>query len=65
MEQKEKNDLICFFSGRGAGVGGVGVAAGSCREGRGADASQKRCELNCLQCKQEVYLLTIGYTDGN
>lgn len=22
MEQKEKNDLICFFSGRGAGGGG-------------------------------------------
>lgn len=58
MEQKEKNDLICvFLPGRGGR---------ELREGREAHASKKKCcELNCLQHKEGVYLLTIGQNNGN
>lgn len=54
MEQKEKNDLICGFFSREKGQGAT--------EGAGEPMPQKKkcCKLNCLQCKEGIYLLTIG-----
>jgi len=54
-ERKEWSNLF-FLRGGGQGAD---------KEGRVAGASQKRCESNCLQYKEAVYLLTIGYNDGN
>lgn len=54
MEQKEKNDLIRgFFPGRG----GQGAAE---RAGKPMPQKKKSYELNCLQHKEGVYLLTTG-----